>query len=99
MGDVLPALSVPDLIPDLVSTLVLAAGAYAVGAGWWHRRHPVPPSPYTRQALRLAEERTLVTAREILDDAYAAFGPLYTHPASPAPAPAGPAPQAPATRV
>ncbi|MGW0853743.1 hypothetical protein [Streptomyces sp. NPDC002690] len=70
MGDVLPALSVP--------ALVLAGGAYAVGASWWRRRHPSPPSPYTRQALRLAEERTLVTAEEILADAHAAFGPLYT---------------------
>ncbi|WP_327177265.1 hypothetical protein OG599_19605 [Streptomyces sp. NBC_01335] len=71
MGDALPILSVP--------AVVLASGAYAVGASWWRRRHPAPPpSPYTRQALRLAEERTLVTAEEILADAYAAFGPLYT---------------------
>ncbi|WP_328720093.1 hypothetical protein OHT52_11745 [Streptomyces sp. NBC_00247] len=82
MGDVLPALSVP--------ALVLAGGAYAVGASWWRRRHPALPSPYTRQALRLAEEHTLVTAEEILADAYAAFGPLYTAPGSPAPAPAPP---------
>ncbi|MGW2838550.1 hypothetical protein ACWCWD_12210 [Streptomyces sp. NPDC001493] len=72
MGDVLPILSVP--------AVVLASGAYAVGASWWRRRHPAPPSPYTRQALRLARERTLVTAEEILADAYAAFGPLYTPP-------------------
>lgn len=70
MGDVLPILSVP--------AVALASGAYAVGASWWRRRHPAPPSPYTRRALRLAEERTLVTAEEILADAYAAFGPLYT---------------------
>ncbi|MGW2280119.1 hypothetical protein [Streptomyces sp. NPDC001770] len=69
MGDVLPILSVP--------AVALASGAYAVGASWWRRRHPAPPSPYTRQALRLAEERTLVTAEEILADAYAALGPLY----------------------
>lgn len=107
MGDVLPALPVPALVlavvlavvHALVLAVVLAVGAYAVGASWWRRRHPTPPSPYTRQALRLAEERTLVTAREILDDAYAAFGPLYSHPASPAPAPAGPGPQAPAPKV
>ncbi|MCX5398862.1 hypothetical protein [Streptomyces sp. NBC_00102] len=72
MGDVLPILSVP--------AVVLASGAYAVGASWWRRRHPSPPSPYTHQALRLAGERTLVTAQEILDDAYAAFGPLYAPP-------------------
>lgn len=80
MGDVLPALS--------VLALVLASGAYAVGASWWRKRHPAPPSPYTRQALRLAEERTLVSAREILDDAYAAFAPLYTASAAPSPGPA-----------
>ncbi|MFF7364935.1 hypothetical protein [Streptomyces sp. NPDC008125] len=70
MGAVLPILSVP--------AVALASGAYAVAASWWRRRHPAPPSPYTRQALRLAEERMLVTAEEILADAYAAFGPLYT---------------------
>ncbi|MFD6531835.1 hypothetical protein [Streptomyces sp. NPDC060184] len=79
MGDVLPILSVP--------AVVLASGAYAVGASWWRRRHPAPPSPYTRQALRLARERTLVTAEEILADAYAAFGPLYTRPAADADTP------------
>ncbi|MGW1465677.1 hypothetical protein ACWCPT_15225 [Streptomyces sp. NPDC002308] len=83
MGDVLPILSVP--------AVALASGAYAVGASWWRRRHPAPPSPYTRQALRLARERTLVTAEEILADAYAAFGPLYTAPVSPAADSSGPA--------
>ncbi|WEH40350.1 hypothetical protein [Streptomyces sp. AM 2-1-1] len=88
MGDVLPILSVP--------AVLLAGGAYAVGSTWWRRHHPAPPSPYTRQALRIAEERTLVSAREILEDAYAAFGPLYTAPAAPA---GGPDPQVPASRA
>lgn len=78
MGDVLLVLSVP--------VLVLASGIYAVCACWWRRRHPAPPSPYTRQAARLAEQAMLVRAEEIVDGAYAALGPLYAPPAAPAPA-------------
>ncbi|MER6195506.1 hypothetical protein [Streptomyces cyaneofuscatus] len=83
MGDVLLVLSVP--------VLVLTSGIYAVCACWWRREHPAPPSPYTRQAARLAEQATLVRAEEIVDGAYAALGPLYAPPAAPAPAAAPPA--------
>ncbi|MDX3379646.1 hypothetical protein PV390_35220 [Streptomyces sp. ME02-6991-2A] len=83
MGDVLLVLSIP--------VLVLASGVYAVCACWWRRRHPAPPSPYTRHAARLAEQAMLVRAEEIVDDAYTALGPLYAPPAAPAPAAAPPA--------
>ncbi|MFD6420968.1 hypothetical protein, partial [Streptomyces sp. NPDC060198] len=77
--------------PPVPAPARVRAGGASAGGAWGGRRpHPAPPSPYTRQALRLAEERTLVTAEEILADAYAAFGPLYTAPGSPAPAPAPP---------
>ncbi|KAB2589209.1 hypothetical protein [Streptomyces arboris] len=82
MGDVLLVLSIP--------VLVIASGVYAVCACWWRRRHPAPPSPYTRHAARLAEQATLVRAEEIVDDAYTALGPLYTPPAAPVPGAAAP---------
>lgn len=83
MGEVLLVLSIP--------VLVLASGIHAACDCWWRRRHPAPPSPYTHHAARLAEQATLVRAEEIVDDAYTAFGPLYTPPAAPAPATAPPA--------
>ncbi|MFD3788786.1 hypothetical protein [Streptomyces cyaneofuscatus] len=78
MGGVLLVLSVP--------VLVLAGGIRAACACWWRRGHPAPPSPYTRQAARLAEQAMLVRAEEIVDSAYAALGPLHAPPAAPAPA-------------
>ncbi|GAA2975654.1 hypothetical protein Sfulv_25990 [Streptomyces fulvorobeus] len=81
MRDVLATLAVP--------VLVLVSGVYAVCAGWWRRRHPAPPSPYTRQALRLAERATLDRAEDIVDGAYGSLAPLYgaaqPHPRRPAP--------------
>ncbi|MGW6578257.1 hypothetical protein ACWF76_02475 [Streptomyces globisporus] len=77
MGDVLLALSIP--------VLVFGGGIYAACDCWWRRRHPAPPSPYTHRAARLAEQEMLLLAEEIIDDAYAALGPLYD-----APGPAGP---------
>ncbi|MFE6700396.1 hypothetical protein [Streptomyces sp. NPDC057718] len=83
MGDVLLALSIP--------VLVFGGGIYAACDCWWRRRHPAPPSPYTHRAARLAEQDMLLLAEEIVDDAYAALGPLYDAPAaSSAPGPAGP---------
>ncbi|MFF9577891.1 hypothetical protein ACF1BA_22045 [Streptomyces rubiginosohelvolus] len=83
MGDVLLALSIP--------VLVFGGGIYAACDCWWRRRHPAPPSPYTHRAARLAEQDMLLLAREIVDDAYAALGPLYDAPAaSSAPGPDGP---------
>ncbi|NED00515.1 hypothetical protein G3I55_02405 [Streptomyces sp. SID6648] len=83
MGDVLLALSIP--------VLVFGGGIYAACDCWWRRRHPAPPSPYTHRAARLAEQDMLLLAEEIVDDAYAALGPLYDAPAAPAsPGPAGP---------
>ncbi|MET8347274.1 hypothetical protein [Streptomyces microflavus] len=78
MGDVLLALSIP--------VLVFASGIYAACDCWWRRRHPAPPSPYTHRAARLAEQDMLLLAEEIVDDAYAAIGPLYDRPAAQAPA-------------
>lgn len=78
MGDVLLALSIP--------VLVFASGIYAACDCWWRRRHPAPPSPYTHRAARLAEQDMLLLAKEIVDDAYAALGPLYDRPAARAPA-------------
>ncbi|MBK3586225.1 hypothetical protein ACFCZ4_16810 [Streptomyces microflavus] len=78
MGDVLLALSIP--------VLVFASGIYAACDCWWRRRHPAPPSPYTHRAARLAEQDMLLLAEEIVDDAYAALGPLYDRPAARAPA-------------
>ncbi|MFE7138204.1 hypothetical protein ACFVAG_10685 [Streptomyces sp. NPDC057644] len=75
MGDVLLALSIP--------VLVFGGGIYAACDCWWRRRHPAPPSPYTHRAARLAEQDMLLLAEEILDDAYAALGPLYDAPAAP----------------
>ncbi|PZT72450.1 MULTISPECIES: hypothetical protein [unclassified Streptomyces] len=69
MGDVLWALSIP--------VLVGAGGLYAVGAAWWRRRHPAPPSPYTQQAARLAERAALAGAERIVDEAYGTLGALY----------------------
>ncbi|MEV0883956.1 hypothetical protein ACIOHB_36010 [Streptomyces microflavus] len=83
MGDVLLALSIP--------VLVFASGIYAACDCWWRRRHPAPPSPYTHRAARLAEQDMLLLAEEIVDDAYAALGPLYDRPASRAPAAGRPA--------
>ncbi|MFQ6850214.1 hypothetical protein AAIB46_04820 [Streptomyces sp. 35M1] len=83
MGDVLLALSIP--------VLVFGGGIYAACDCWWRRRHPAPPSPYTHRAARLAEQDMLLLAEEIVDDAYAALGPLYdAPPAPPAPGPYGP---------
>ncbi|MFE5960357.1 hypothetical protein [Streptomyces rubiginosohelvolus] len=83
MGDVLLALSIP--------VLVFGGGIYAACDCWWRRRHPAPPSPYTHRAARLAEQDMLLLAQEIVDDAYAALGPLYDAPAaSSAPGPDGP---------
>ncbi|UCA48320.1 hypothetical protein LEL86_03005 [Streptomyces sp. WA6-1-16] len=83
MGDVLLALSIP--------VLVFGGGIYAACDCWWRRRHPAPPSPYTHRAARLAEQDMLLLAEEIVDDAYAALGPLYDAPAAPpAPGPDGP---------
>ncbi|WP_415960729.1 hypothetical protein [Streptomyces sp. 021-4] len=67
MGEVLLVLSIP--------VLVLISGLYTACACWWRRRHPAPPSPYTRQAARLAEQATLVRAEEIVDDAHTALSP------------------------
>ncbi|MFD5199346.1 hypothetical protein ACFWM7_04090 [Streptomyces sp. NPDC058375] len=78
MGDVLLALSIP--------VLVFGGGIYAACDCWWRRRHPAPPSPYTHRAARLAEQDMLLLAEEIVDDAYAALGPLYDAPAAPDPA-------------
>ncbi|MEU3836557.1 hypothetical protein [Streptomyces microflavus] len=78
MGDVLLALSIP--------VLVFASGIYAACDCWWRRRHPAPPSPYTHRAARLAEQEMLLLAEEIVDDAYAAIGPLYDRPAAQDPA-------------
>ncbi|MET8057660.1 hypothetical protein [Streptomyces microflavus] len=83
MGDVLLALSIP--------VLVFASGIYAACDCWWRRRHPAPPSPYTHRAARLAEQDMLLMAEEIVDDAYAALGPLYDRPAAQAPAAGRPA--------
>ncbi|MEU5330238.1 hypothetical protein [Streptomyces parvus] len=74
MGDVLLALSIP--------VLVFGGGIYAACDCWWRRRHPAPPSPYTHRAARLAERDMLLLAEEIVDDAYAALGPLYDVPAT-----------------
>ncbi|NEB42645.1 hypothetical protein [Streptomyces sp. SID14515] len=82
MGDVLLALSIP--------VLVFGGGIYAACDCWWRRGHPAPPSPYTHRAARLAEQDMLVLAADIVDDAYAALGPLYEAPAA-TPCPAGPA--------
>ncbi|MFG2765802.1 hypothetical protein [Streptomyces rubiginosohelvolus] len=83
MGNVLLALSIP--------VLVFGGGIYAACDCWWRRRHPAPPSPYTHRAARLAEQDMLMLAQEIVDDAYAALGPLYDAPAaSSAPGPDGP---------
>ncbi|MFD5691817.1 hypothetical protein [Streptomyces rubiginosohelvolus] len=83
MGDVLLALSIP--------VLVFGGGIYAACDCWWRRRYPAPPSPYTHRAARLAEQDMLLLAEEIVDDAYAALGPLYDAPAaSSAPGPDGP---------
>ncbi|MFE6982926.1 hypothetical protein [Streptomyces griseus] len=81
MGDVLLALSIP--------VLVFGGGIYAACDCWWRRRHPAPPSPYTHRAARLAEQDMLVLAADIVEDAYAALGPLYDAPAT-TPCPAGP---------
>ncbi|MGW3581793.1 hypothetical protein ACWDM8_10740 [Streptomyces rubiginosohelvolus] len=83
MGDVLLALSIP--------VLVFGGGIYAACDCWWRRRHPAPPSPYTHRAARLAEQDMLLLAEEIVDDAYAALGPLYDAPAATStPRPDGP---------
>ncbi|MFF2328800.1 MULTISPECIES: hypothetical protein [unclassified Streptomyces] len=82
MGDVLPALSIP--------VLVFAGGIYAACESWWRRRHPAPPSPYTHQAARLAEQAMLVDAEAVVDGAYTRLGGLYDGPEAPttqAPAP------------
>ncbi|MFJ8773949.1 hypothetical protein [Streptomyces microflavus] len=96
MGDVLLALSIP--------VLVFASGIYAACDCWWRRRHPAPPSPYTHRAARLAEQDMLLLAEEIVDDAYAAIGPLYDRPAAQAhaadrPAALSPRPDATPDRV
>lgn len=75
MGDILLALSIP--------VLVFAGGIYAAVDTWWRRRHPVPPSPYTHQAARLAEAAMLVDAERIVDGAYETFGGLYDGPGVP----------------
>ncbi|MGW2472956.1 hypothetical protein [Streptomyces sp. NPDC001665] len=49
MGDTLLTLSIP--------ALLLASGLYTAVRTWWRRGHPAPPSPYTQQAARLAEEQ------------------------------------------
>ncbi|MCG7528410.1 hypothetical protein MHW47_28715 [Streptomyces sp. OfavH-34-F] len=89
MGDVLWALSIP--------ALVCASGLYAAGAAWWRRRHPAPPSPYTRRAALLAEGAALADAERIVAEAYGTLGALYDGrpaPARPSPAHhAGAAPQ------
>ncbi|MER5275969.1 hypothetical protein ABT025_09435 [Streptomyces sp. NPDC002809] len=72
MGDTLLALSIP--------VLVFASGIYAACEGWWRRRHPAPPSPYTHQAARLAERAMLVDAERIVDGSYEALGTLYDGP-------------------
>ncbi|MFD3971562.1 hypothetical protein [Streptomyces cyaneofuscatus] len=77
MGDALLVLSIP--------ALLLASGLYTACACRWRRGHPAPPSPYTRHAARLAEQAMLVRAEEIVDNAYAALGPLYDAPPAPCP--------------
>lgn len=72
MGDILLALSIP--------VLVFASGLYALAETWWRRRHPAPPSPYTHQAARLAEQAMLRDAERIVDDAYGTFEELYDGP-------------------
>ncbi|MFF1922836.1 hypothetical protein ACFVW8_19985 [Streptomyces sp. NPDC058221] len=90
MGDTLLALSIP--------VLVFAAGIYAAGESWWRRRHPAPPSPYTHQAARLAEQAMLVDAERIVDGAYVTLGSLYDGPSAPeAPFPATDAAPGPTT--
>ncbi|MFD9504604.1 hypothetical protein [Streptomyces sp. NPDC060035] len=72
MGDILLALSIP--------VLTFASGIYAACDCWWRRRHPVPPSPYTRHAARRAEQDLLTRAEGIIDRAYASLGGLYDSP-------------------
>ncbi|WP_031126076.1 hypothetical protein [Streptomyces sp. NRRL S-623] len=57
-----------------IPVLVFASGIYAACDCWTHR------------AARLAEQDMLLLAGEIVDDAYAALGPLYDRPAARAPA-------------
>ena len=78
MDDLLLALTVP--------AVVVASGVYTVCACRRQRRHP--PSPYTRQAARLASRDALDLAETVVDDAYAALGGLY---AAPPPAEGSPA--------
>ncbi|MET7366298.1 hypothetical protein ABZS61_10785 [Streptomyces sp. NPDC005566] len=72
MGDILLALSIP--------VLTFAVGIHAACDSWWRRRHPAPPSPYTRDAARLAEQELLTRAEGIVDRAYASLGHLYVGP-------------------
>jgi len=81
MDDLLLALTVP--------AVVVASGVYTVCACRRQRRHP--PSPYTRQAARLASRDALDLAETVVDDAYAALGGLYADPAAPPPAGDSPA--------
>ncbi|WP_405898387.1 hypothetical protein OG242_13370 [Streptomyces sp. NBC_00727] len=69
MGDILLTLSVP--------ALLLSSGLYAVLSARWRRIHPAPPSPYTRQAARLAGRAALTDAGRIVDEAYGTLGGLY----------------------
>lgn len=82
MGDALLALSVP--------LLILASGVHAACDRRRRRRHPAPPSPYTRQAHRLAAQDALLRAGAVIDGAYTCLGGFYESPAAPRPAPAAP---------
>ncbi|MGW1224400.1 hypothetical protein [Streptomyces sp. NPDC001478] len=84
MGDILLALSIP--------VLVFASGLYALAETWWRRRHPAPPSPYTHQAARLAEQAMLRDAERIVDAAYGTVEGLYDGPGAQARPGAAPAP-------
>ncbi|WEH34068.1 hypothetical protein PZB75_12225 [Streptomyces sp. AM 4-1-1] len=72
MGDTLPALFIP--------LLVLVGGVHAGCSAWWRRRHPAPPSPYTHQAVRLAERAVLMDAKGVIEDAHSVLGGLYGTP-------------------
>ncbi|MER5893113.1 hypothetical protein [Streptomyces sp. NPDC001876] len=72
MGDILLALSIP--------ALTFAGGIHAACECWWRRRYPTPPSPYTRDAARLAELELLTRAEDIVDRSYASLGHLYVSP-------------------
>ncbi|MDQ0795773.1 hypothetical protein [Streptomyces sp. B1I3] len=76
MDDLLLILTVP--------AVVIASGVYSYRRCRRHRDRP--PSPYTRQAARLAARDAVILAEAAVGSAYATLGGLYDDPPAPHPA-------------